>query len=73
MTFTADPEIFETVIYERVYSKDSSSYLNAGIHINFTDERRDDEKRVGEYHFPDGLEAFIQEVNTKLTQPFTTK
>lgn len=70
VTFTADPEIFETVIYERdVLAKrlKELSYLNAGIHINFTDERRDDEKRVEEYHFPDGLEAFIREVNAKRT------
>ena len=68
VTFTADPEIFETVIYDRdVLAKrlKELSYLNAGIYINFTDERRDDEKRVEEYHFPDGLEAFIREVNSK--------
>ena len=70
VTFTADPEIFETVTYERdVLAKrlKELSYLNAGIHINFTDERRDDEKRLEEYHFPDGLEAFIREVNAKRT------
>ena len=70
VTFTADPEVFDTVIYERdVLAKrlKELSYLNAGIYINFTDERRDDEKREEGYHFPDGLEAFIREVNAKRT------
>ncbi len=65
VTFTADPEVFETVVYDRdVLAKrlKELSYLNAGIHINFIDERRDDEKRVEEYHFPDGVEAFIRVV-----------
>ncbi|OUU21928.1 MAG: DNA topoisomerase (ATP-hydrolyzing) subunit B [Planctomycetia bacterium TMED53] len=70
VTFTADPEVFETVVYDRdVLAKrlKELSYLNAGIHINFIDERRDDEKRVEKYHFPNGLEAFIREVNAKRT------
>ncbi|MDG2085002.1 MAG: DNA topoisomerase (ATP-hydrolyzing) subunit B [Planctomycetota bacterium] len=68
VTFTADPEIFETVVYDRdVLAKrlKELSYLNAGIRIHFTDERRDDEKRAEEYFFPDGLEAFIREINAK--------
>ncbi|NCF55525.1 MAG: DNA topoisomerase (ATP-hydrolyzing) subunit B [Planctomycetia bacterium] len=68
ITFTADPEIFETVVYDRdVLAKrlKELSYLNAGIRIHFTDERRDDEKRAEEYFFPDGLEAFIREINAK--------
>ena len=68
ITFTADPEIFETVVYDRdVLAKrlKELSYLNAGIRIHFIDERRDDEKRAEEYFFPDGLEAFIREINAK--------
>ena len=68
VTFTADPEIFETVVYDRdVLAKrlKELSYLNAGIRIHFIDERRDDEKRAEEYFFPDGLEAFIREINAK--------
>ena len=68
VTFTADPEIFETVVYDRdVLAKrlKELSYLNAGIRIHFIDERRDDEKRAEEYFFPDGLEAFIRDINAK--------
>ncbi len=68
VTFEADPEIFETVEYQReVLSKrlKELSYLNAGIKIHFIDERRDDDLREEMYHFPEGLVAFIKDINAK--------
>jgi DNA gyrase subunit B len=68
VTFEADPEIFETVEYQReVLSKrlKELSYLNAGIKIHFIDERRDDDLREEMYHFPEGLVAFIKDINEK--------
>ncbi len=70
VTFVADPEIFETVTYQReVLAKrlKELSYLNAGIKIHFIDERRDDELREEMYHFPEGLIAFIKDINEKRT------
>lgn len=68
VTFEADPEIFETVEYQReVLAKrlKELSYLNAGIKIHFIDERRDDDLREEMYHFPEGLVAFIKDINEK--------
>jgi len=68
VTFTADEEIFETVVYQReVLAKrlKELSYLNAGIKIHFIDERRDDDLREEMFHFPDGLVAFIRDINEK--------
>jgi len=70
VTFVADPEIFETVVYQReVLAKrlKELSYLNAGIKIHFIDERRDDDLREVMYHFPEGLIAFIKDINEKRT------
>lgn len=70
VTFVADPEIFETVVYQReVLAKrlKELSYLNAGIKIHFIDERRDDDLREVLYHFPEGLIAFIKDINEKRT------
>ncbi len=70
VTFVADSEIFETTIYQReVLAKrlKELSYLNAGIKIHFIDERRDDELREEMYHFPEGLIAFIKDINEKRT------
>ncbi|MBT6453535.1 MAG: DNA topoisomerase (ATP-hydrolyzing) subunit B [Planctomycetes bacterium] len=68
VTFEADPEIFETVVYQReVLAKrlKELSYLNAGIKIHFIDERREDDLREELYHFPEGLVAFIKDINEK--------
>ena len=70
VTFVADSEIFETVVYQReVLAKrlKELSYLNAGIKIHFIDERRDDDLREVLYHFPEGLIAFIKDINEKRT------
>ena len=70
VTFVADSEIFETVVYQReVLAKrlKELSYLNAGIKIHFIDERRDDDLREVMYHFPEGLIAFIKDINEKRT------
>ncbi len=68
VTFEADPEIFESVEYQReVLAKrlKELSYLNAGIKIHFIDERREDDLREEMYHFPEGLVAFIKDINEK--------
>ena len=70
VTFVADSEIFETVVYQHeVLAKrlKELSYLNAGIKIHFIDERRDDDLREVMYHFPEGLIAFIKDINEKRT------
>lgn len=70
VTFLADPEIFETVDYQReVLAKRlrELAYLNAGIKIKFLDDREDDKKKEELFHFPDGLEAFIRDINSKRT------
>ncbi|MGE4618655.1 MAG: DNA topoisomerase (ATP-hydrolyzing) subunit B [Planctomycetota bacterium] len=70
VTFQADPEIFETVDYQReVLAKRlrELAYLNAGIKIKFIDERVEEEGREEVFFFPEGLEAFIRDINSKRT------
>ena len=68
VTFLADDEIFDSVKYQRdVLGKrlKELAYLNAGIKIKFIDKRGDDEPSEEIFHFPDGLEAFIRDINSK--------
>lgn len=68
VTFQADPEIFETVVFQReVLAKRlrELAYLNAGLKIKYIDERDEEERYEEIFHFPDGLEAFIRDINSK--------
>lgn len=68
VTFTADTEVFETTDYQHdtlAKRLRELAYLNAGIEIIFIDERIEGEGRELHYHFPDGLRAFIDQINRK--------
>ena len=68
VTFQADPEIFDTVVFQReVLGKRlrELAYLNAGLEITYIDERADEERHEETFCFPDGLTAFIRDINSK--------
>ncbi len=68
VTFQADPEIFDTVVFQReVLGKRlrELAYLNAGLEIRYIDERGEDGRYEETFHFPAGLEAFIRDINSK--------
>ncbi|HIA27842.1 MAG TPA: DNA topoisomerase (ATP-hydrolyzing) subunit B [Planctomycetes bacterium] len=68
VTFTADGEIFETTDFQHdILAKRlrELAYLNAGIEITFIDERIEGEGQKIIYHFPEGLRAFIDQINRK--------
>ncbi|MEC9476801.1 MAG: DNA topoisomerase (ATP-hydrolyzing) subunit B [Planctomycetota bacterium] len=70
VTFLADPEIFDTVEYQKdVLGKRlrELAYLNAGIKIRFLDQREEEQEDEEIFYFPDGLEAFIRDINSKRT------
>lgn len=61
ITFTPDPEIFETTEYSYdILSKRlrELAFLNKGIIITLTDERPDGKNHV--FHYPGGLISYIQ-------------
>lgn len=76
--FKPDARIFETIkwdaknIKERLHEK---AYLNSGLKIHFTDNRKDKPEQIT-YYEENGLLDFIKSVQkdeTKLTEPFLIK
>jgi len=70
--FAADSEIFETLIYDRTVVANrlrDLAFLNPELNILFTDERlpADDPLRQENFHFPGGLEAYVEYLDRKRT------
>ena len=70
--FAADSEIFETLIYDRTVVANrlrDLAFLNPELNILFTDERlpADDPLRQENFHFPGGLEAYVEFLDRKRT------
>jgi len=68
--FKADPTIFtETVVYNHDVLRDrlrQLAFLNKGIMIIFTDERKD-EINVMKFHYEGGIKEYIQYINKNKT------
>ncbi len=67
ITFTPDPEIFETVIFDFDILQSrlrEMAFLNAGIRISLADERTDKSK---EFFFEGGLKSFVEHLNRTKT------
>ena len=68
--FKADPTIFtETVVYNHDILRDrlrQLAFLNKGIMIIFTDERKD-EINVMKFHYEGGIKEYIQYINKNKT------
>lgn len=65
VTFLADDEIFETLEYEyEVLLKRlrEQAFLNAGVHIVFTDERKDP-AQVSDLEYEGGVKTFVEYLN----------
>ena len=70
--FLPDPEIFETLIFERSTIANrlrDLAFLNPELNILFVDERlpADDPLREENFHFPGGLEAYVEFLDRKRT------
>jgi DNA gyrase subunit B len=70
--FLPDPEIFETSIYDRTTIANrlrDLAFLNPALNILFTDERlpADDPLRQEQFHFPGGLESYVEFLDRKRT------
>jgi DNA gyrase subunit B len=70
--FAADSEIFETLIYDRTVVANrlrDLAFLNPELNILFTDERlpTDDPLHQENFHFPGGLEAYVEFLDRKRT------
>jgi len=66
ITFMPDATIFESVEFDfNTLSRRlrELAYLNAGLAINFSDERPGHENPRKEFRFPGGLKAFVDEMN----------
>lgn len=65
VTFFPDAEIFDKIKFnaELVRSRlHETAYLNPGLQIHY-ENKREGEEEVVEYHEPDGIKAFIRELN----------
>ncbi|HNY32035.1 MAG TPA: DNA topoisomerase (ATP-hydrolyzing) subunit B [Fibrobacteria bacterium] len=70
--FEPDPEIFETLVYDRQILANrlrDLAFLNPELNIEFTDERlpADDPLRMEKFHFPGGLESYVEFLDRKRT------
>ena len=67
--FKADPEIFkETTVYEYETLQTrlrEQAFLNAGIHIELTDERDPENIRSDDFHYVGGVQSFVEYINRK--------
>ena len=67
VTFLPDPEIFEKTYFkaEAVRSRlHETAYLNPGLTIHYENKRAGEEETV-EYHEPDGIKAFIKDLDNE--------
>lgn len=63
--FKADPDIFETIVYDFDILKtrlQELAFLNKGLRITLTDER-EVEPRVESFHYEGGISSFIEYLN----------
>lgn len=63
ITFLADDEIFEDIVYDfdmACQRLKELAYLNKGVEITLTDERNDQEKA---YYFDGGIASFVRRLN----------
>ena len=70
VTFLPDDRVFETVSmnYETVYKRlRELAYLNRGIHMVFTDEREQGDKRTVEFKYDGGLSDFVSYLGEEKT------
>ncbi len=66
VTFKADPEIFETVVYEyEVLLKRmrEQAFLNAGIRIVITDSRDPQDVKSENLHYEGGIRQFVEHIH----------
>lgn len=64
--FKADPEIFETTVYDaEVLLKRlrEQAFLNAGIRIVFSDKRDESEQFSEELHYEGGIKSFVEHIH----------
>ena len=69
VTFHADPEIFGnlTFSYETIGNRlRELAFLNAGVKIIYTDERKEDNQTVT-FHYEGGIAQFVKYLNTNKT------
>lgn len=69
VTFHADPEIFGNVAfsYETIGNRlRELAFLNAGVKIIYTDERKEDNQTVT-FHYEGGIAQFVKYLNTNKT------
>ena len=67
VTFLPDPEIFEKTYFkaDAVRSRlHETAYLNPGLTIHYENKRAGEEETV-EYHEPDGIKAFIKDLDNE--------
>ncbi len=67
--FKADPEIFkESTVYEYETLQTrlrEQAFLNAGIHIELSDERNPDEIQTDNFRYEGGVQSFVEYINKK--------
>ena len=67
--FKADPEIFkETTIYDYSVLERrlrEQAFLNAGVHIEFRDERNPEEIIKNNFHYEGGIKSFVEYIHKK--------
>ena len=65
ITFSPDPEIFENTTFKSEWLKTrlhETCYLNPNLEIVYTDNRTNEPESIS-YKEPDGLAAFVRELN----------
>ena len=68
ITFKADPEIFETTVYDRetlLTRLREQAFLNAGLRIVFTDTREEDAPFEADLCYEGGVSSFVEYLNEK--------
>ena len=64
--FKADPEIFETTVYETeilLKRLREQAFLNAGIKIDFSDKRDENEPFSEILHYEGGIKSFVEHIH----------
>ena len=66
VTFKADPEIFETTVYDYdtlLKRLREQAFLNAGLKINLSDTRNPDEIQKKNLHYEGGIRQFVEHIH----------
>jgi len=66
VTFKADPQIFETTVYDYdtlLKRLREQAFLNAGLKINLSDTRNPDEIQKKHLHYEGGIRQFVEHIH----------